>query len=514
MDVTKRPLKFLIIPFLVWAYANAAKQTTPDVVNLDSGFSLYQDTVFVDIKGNMRYALKYHDKYYVIFQQSILKYGGYEKRWLYIFSNGKIEKVVDCPEKMNAKYLDFYVKNDSIICKQYMDKRHYYFDTQNFIWKEIDNTDDLIFEDENFYVFSLDFGEWGGNTWFKDKKTGVEYEIAATTPLVNRIDSTYYLTNSFQILKTENPLILNQCDARFTYQNIRKDANFDFWYNNPREPSGFNVVYKDKTYNYFDLSYKPHIVSSFVWQNELLHVYETDTATYISTIENNSIQTIKKIGEKLRFFNWAHSYRCKNLNGNNELLKFRTKDGQLFGLMKIIDNKVFVHYFSNKAELKPKTYNMEKTGNIFINRLNYILSDLGNLQLKDVDLAENDWGSFFNTPNNALGEWKAYLIQEDSLISNSIMYHATKTNDLVRFVQFEWAAIFIMTPNWGKLVKEAFEAKLHFLEKCITQKAGNPIQNEEDKYSIKKVWQTSNGLKIELRNSKSSNNITLNIKKN
>ena len=518
-------VKILIIPFLFFACTNVTNtnQKTANVINFDSGFSLYQDTIFVDIKGEMTHALKYHDKFYVLFEQRVLKYGGHGKRWLYVFANGQIERTLECPKKMDAVYWDFFVKNDSIILKQYMDDVHFYFDTLKFTWIEIDKADDLIFEDEKFYVYSLDFGEWGGKTWFKDKKTGKEYAIEATTPLVNKIDTTYYLTNSFKVLKIENPLNLNKCEDDVTYENIETSNKYYSWYS---KPIGFDIVYQDTTYDYFDFSYHPRIVSSFVWQNELLHIYETDTATYIAKIESNSIKPIQKIVEKFSFYDWYYSYRCKNLKGNNELLKFRTKDEQLFGLMEIVDSKIFVHYFTNKAELKPRTQGQIKADNIFVNRLNLILADLDNLQLKTVDLSENKWGSFDITPNHKIGvggSWnpnkytidtcKAYLIQEDTLISNDIIYYATKANDLVRTIIIDWEETDFMRSNREGLATEAFKRKLTFLEDCITQKAGHPIQNKNEKNYTEKVWQTSNRLKIELEKMKNSNRIRMVIYK-
>jgi len=510
---------FIIISFLFFVSVNATNQKNTNVINFKNGFSLYQDTVLVDIKSEMTHALKYHDKFYILFQQRVLKYGGYEKRWLYIFSNGKIEKIVDCPKKMDAVYLDFFVKNDSIILKPYMDKPFYYFDTHNYAWKEIDKADDLIFEDEKFYVYSLDFGEWGGKTWFKDKNTGIEYAIEATTPLVNKIDTTYYLTNGFIVKKIENPLKLNKCDDDVTYENIKKDAKYTYWYG---KPIGFEIMYQDTTNDYFNFSYKPHIVSSFVWQNELWHIYETDKATYIAKIENNKIKTIQKIGNSLRFYNWVDSYRCKNMNGNNELLKFQTKGKQLFGLMEVIDNNVFVQYFTNKAEIEPKSQGEAKADSIFINRLNLILSDSGKLQLKDVISAEHNWGSFDITPNYVLGigdSWnpnkytidagKSYLIEEDSLISNSIDYFASKSNDLVRAVIFEWEETNLLKPNLENLAREKFNKKLIFLTDYITQKEGKPIESKSKGNYTEKVWKTSNGLKIELENMKDFNNIRL-----
>jgi len=364
-------MRLFIIPFLFFACINAISQEITNILrfdsgflfyqdtifvdideemthalNFDCGFSLYQDTIFVDIKGEMTHALKYHDKFYVLFEQKV-KFAT-TKSWLYIFTNGNIEKIVDFPKGLNTVYLDFFVKKDRIVLKPYMNMQNYCFDTKNYKWKKIDKADDLIFEDKNFYVYSLDFGEWGGKTWFKDKKTGIEYAIESRTPLVNKIDTTYYLTNGLIVKKIDNPLKLNKCDDDVTYENIEKDAKYTYWYG---KPIGFDIVYKSLTTSYnFDFSYKPYIVTSFVFQNELLHIYETDKETYIAIIENKKIRVIQKIANNLRFYNWHYSYRCKNLNGNNELLKFKTEDEKLFGLMEIIDNTIFIQYLKNKTK--------------------------------------------------------------------------------------------------------------------------------------------------------------------
>ena len=181
-----------------------------------------------------------------------------------------------------------------------MGKPHLFFNTQNFTWEEVDKVDDLIFEDENFYVYSLDFGEWAGRTWFKDKNTGIEYMITTSNPpLVNKIGTTYILSDEFRVLKIESPFKLNKCEDDVTYENIEKTEKYYSWYG---ESIGFDVLYEDMVTVTIDTStfmypQEINIESSFVLQNELLHVYKTDTASYIAKIENDSIKPIQKIGE-------------------------------------------------------------------------------------------------------------------------------------------------------------------------------------------------------------------------
>lgn len=495
----------LIIPILLLACSNAKDIKNSSVINFDSGFSLYQDTIYVDIKGDMTHALKYQDKYYVLFKQRVLKYGGYGKWWLYIFSNGQLDRVINCPKEMETGYLDFYAKNDSLILKPYIDKQSYYLDLKNNSWTKIDKTDDLIFEDKEFKVYSLDFGEWGGKTWFKEKRTGQEYVIEATTPLVNKIDSTYYLTNSFQVLKIKNPLLLNKCSDDITYENIESTGKSYSWYG---KPFGFVFVYQDTSFNYFDFKYQPHIVSSFVLNNELLHIYETDTATYIARHKGYSINLIQKISENLSFYNLHYSYRCSNFNGNNEILKFRTKNEKTFGLLEMIDHEIHVTYFKNKALLEPILLGTEKADSIFVDRLNSILPDFHNLKLNAIDSLEQTCGSFDITPNHNIGvgnSWnpnnytldtcRSYLVKEDSIFSNSIMYHGTKENNLVRVVSIDWEyERNLMNSDSEEHAKKTFDNKAEYLIDYISENIGKQIEKRDEKNFIRRTWETHSGI--------------------
>lgn len=516
-----KPL-LLIIPFCLFSCLNTANKKAIHIKHFESGFSLYLDTIFVDIKGRIKHALKYHDKYYTFFEEPVLKYGGRGKRWLYVFSEGQVEKIMECPKLLDGVYWDFFVKNDSIIIMQYLSDNHFYLDTQNFTWQRIDTPDDLIFEDEKFIVYSSDFGEWGGKTWFKDKETGTEYEIESTTPLINKIDSAYYLTNPFEVLRVANPRQLNICSDDVTYENIGKNGKQYNWYG---ESIGFDTIYQDATYDYFEFRYNPRIVSSFVWDNALLHIYEIEAETYIARIDDGSLKPIQKIGENLRFYRWMYSYRSRNTNGNNELLMFHTDDEQMFGLMKVVGNKIYAAYMFNSAELKPKPQEPAEADSVFVNRLSLILSDLGELQLGTVDLSETTWGSFDITPNIELGIaesyypnpngykldiCKSYLIMEDSLISNSIRYYGTKANGLVRAISLEWEdADLFLSPDLKEKADTVFGEKLAFLENVIERKAGKSVEHKERENYTTNIWKTTDGFTIILENMQSFNRIRI-----
>ena len=513
----KRTFVILILFFTLFACNSVESQQKTNTINFESGFSLLQNSISISVNGEMTHALKFQDKFYVLFEQRLMKYGGYGKRWLYIFSNNQLEKVIDCPAEMKTVYLDFYVQNDSIILKPYMDKQSYHFDNTNYIWNMIDKTDDLIFEDSDFYIYSLDFGEWGGKTWFKDKKTGIQYVLESTTPLINKIDNTYYLTNSFQVLRINNPKELTKCDKDVTYENIQKTGKNYSWYS---QSKGYEVVYEDENVDSFPFTYHPRIVSSFVFNNELLHIYETDTASYLSRIVNNKIQPFEKILDAAKFFNWYYSYRCKNLNSTDELLKFKTKNDQVYGLTTIKGDKIYATYLVNDTELKPQTLGKEKSNGIFENRLKSILADFKKLTLRDIESKEKKWKTFDVTPNHKIGigdSWnpnkydidinKSYVVVEDSIISNSIMYYATKKTDLVRAVTINWEKTQISRIEFGneKSASEVFLTKFNDLVLILTNELGKPNSINEKKKNPSFTWTTQNTINIEIELTRQDN---------
>ena len=315
---------FLIIPFLFLTCTKATSQVTNDTINFDDNFSIYQDTIgFVNIKGTMTNALKYHDKFYVLFYNYSSR-----KMWLYIFSNGKIENIVDCPKIDTPIGLDFFVNNDSIIFNpHFIMEQENFFNIHSLTWekRKRNETDGLVFEDEKFYVYNMGSAEWS-TTWFIDKNTNRTYLVDAFAPLVNKIGSTYFLTNPFKIQKVDNPL------------KLKIDS-----------PTNDVVIPKDR-FDYDNWFKKPRFISSFIWQNELLHIYETPTTTYIAKFENDSIIPVQVVGENMNFYPW-NSYFRRNLKPNSDLLMFRVKNERSrVGFIEIIDNKILMHYILNEEE--------------------------------------------------------------------------------------------------------------------------------------------------------------------
>lgn len=324
----------LIFVFQVYLAIGQTFNVTTNDITLDIKKLIGPATII-----KLTHAVKYQNDFYCFFEEVKEDNSRREIKFCFVFSdNGENLKKIEVPDAIqNTNYYDLFVKNNRVFAITYMDKKTFYFDIEKSKWIKTKDADDLIFEDEKFFVYSLDFGEWGGKTWFKDKKTGSEYAIEARTPLINKIDTSYYLSSSYNVLKIDNPLDLNKCNNDITYENIEKGAKYASWYG---KPLGFEIVFHATTSrSYFDNSYNPRIVSSFVLKNELFHIYETDTVTYIAKAKGNSIEPIQKVGNELRFYDPEYSYRMKIQLDGQQLLKFKIEHN--FGLMVINGQDIY-----------------------------------------------------------------------------------------------------------------------------------------------------------------------------
>ncbi len=79
-----------------------------NVTHFETGFSLYQDTIPVQIQGDITHAVKHRNKIYLLSEQRVYKFGGYGKRWLHIIADGEMERTVAVPSEIRAASLDFW----------------------------------------------------------------------------------------------------------------------------------------------------------------------------------------------------------------------------------------------------------------------------------------------------------------------------------------------------------------------------------------------------------------------
>lgn len=316
----------------------------------DGEFIVNVDSLIIDLKSyvntdivSLTHAVKFGNKYYCYFTD---KKNSYSKYFFAISNKGSIEKEIKLPKDLtDCFYLDLFVLHDTIFSKPYMNNKSYYLNLQTLKWIETTEPDDLIYEDERFYVTSLDFGEWGSTTWFKDKSTGKEYEIASSAEIVNRIDSIYYISAGLRVLKINNPLKLKQCDKEYYYKMIKKKE----FSRGTNSLLGTDAIYKDTTYSQWDFKEpKLYIATSFIVDNKLFYLCTDSAKTFIAKLENQKMISIQSFKKKYSIFNWHYSYRCKIQKDGFQLLKFHTKTNNTCGFIEIERNKIDIRYLKLK----------------------------------------------------------------------------------------------------------------------------------------------------------------------
>jgi len=298
---------------------------------------------------DLTHAVKLNDNYYCFFLERKKDNYRPDLRFFFIISEeGKIEHNIEVPKAIqNTVYFDLFLRNDSVFAKMYMNDDTYYLDTISFEWRKIKAVDDMLYEDVHFYITYLDFGEWGATTWFRDKLSGKEYEIASSGSIINRVDSMYYITTGLSVIKIEDPLKMKQSDYNEYYEVIRKEE----FYEGTNYFLGAEFVYRDTTYSYSFLegnTPKLSIITSFVADNKLYHLCKDSVKTFIAVLDDGIMTPVQTIGEKYSTFNWFYSDRCRVQKDNSQLIKFRTKNRNTFGFIEVNGYEIIISYLNLK----------------------------------------------------------------------------------------------------------------------------------------------------------------------
>ncbi len=315
-------------------------------------FTITKDTININIKELIKpatgavitHAVRHNNKYYCYFEERILN--GRDLKYFFIISeNGEVEHKIQIPRDIsNTTYYDLFIRNDSIFTKTYMDHNTYYLDKIKLEWIKINEVDDMIYEDDNFYVTHLDFGEWGSTTWFKDKKTGKEYELKSSGKIVNKLDSVYYISSWLSILSIDDPRLLKQCRSNYYYGIVEKE-HYTKLIRGTNSLLGVKALFKDSIYSFWDdRSPKVTIATSFVSNNKLFHLCVDSVNTYIAKLEAGNLIPMQIIAENFSISDWHYSHRCKIQNDNSQLLKFQTKKEKRWGFIEINGGNIRIRF--------------------------------------------------------------------------------------------------------------------------------------------------------------------------
>jgi hypothetical protein len=479
----------------------------------DQPFVLITDTIYINIRGSIGPAIKYNNKYYCFFETSNSPYSSLSSKKLYIISsNGEIEKQIEIPSKMNATYYDLHIRNDSIIIKTYIDHYTFYLDPNELNWRQIREVDDLVYEDKRYYVTFLDFGEWGGTIWFKDKNTNIEYEVASSEPFINRINNVYYISCPKRVFKIEDPLKMKKCDQDYYYKTVEGNESVKFYEGSQSELGTINL-FQDTSFSWFSRFY---IATSFIYDNQLFHMCVDSNSVYVAIIDNRKIKKVQTIGYNFSVYDNYYSYRCKSLN-NSQLLKLRTYDGNFSGFVEIDGNQIKIRYLKNNYS--ERYIGTKLADSLFVSLFDFIYQNMDNLFLSQIDSIARKIDAIDLTQDHKISLGTDYYpnkehfeletpqifkIIEDSTFTFFPQYFYTKENSSIKVAFLEWEETdnkkddYFLSSEKNNYKAIKFKTKFDKIERYITSKVGVPLKEKRSSTRNNIIWKTENDLNLQL----------------
>src|SRR5690606_4738550 len=140
-------------------------------------FEIKKDTIRTKYVGEMRNFLKHKNNFYFFTETENNAYADIETLHFYKMDTvGNSEKIFVLKDLRNV-YRDLFIKNDSIFAVEYWNKNTFFLDHNKDEFIKTKQAEDVIFENESYVIYSADFGEFGGYTWFKEKENQKEFGV-------------------------------------------------------------------------------------------------------------------------------------------------------------------------------------------------------------------------------------------------------------------------------------------------------------------------------------------------
>ena len=183
---------------------------------------------------NIQNAVEYHNRYYCLFDCSQLRsLNNSKSKLLFSIDCKTLEyRLEDYPDELrHGVYNDLYVRHDTLFISTYgsWHKYDYFFDTIQRRWIETEKQSALVYEDDDYQVFTIDQGEWGDFTWFSNKRNGNQY-VMDGSGFVRRIADTFFVVGSAYIISVSTSQLEQSLTAPISY---REAADKYMFYNDP-----------------------------------------------------------------------------------------------------------------------------------------------------------------------------------------------------------------------------------------------------------------------------------------
>lgn len=262
----------LLIPLLALLSACCLQKTSPELKDVNR-FVLKQRTIRVDFHPYK--SIRYQDRL-------IIQGLGNEDEFrfaVYDLKTGKIDTVFQ--RRITIQGIkEFMIRNDQLIAclannqfeiwnengwKNYQSPYNFFF-SQDF--RRLDPNDlQFLHEDATYFVYAIDFGEWGGAAFFYHKPSGKTYSFQNSTPVdVLKSKAGYeisismaHATGFVALVTIRDPLKLELVPDSLNFLKHEMGAKtsqqvYDFWKVNERRNLSFRLFFEQFYSNEADKS--------------------------------------------------------------------------------------------------------------------------------------------------------------------------------------------------------------------------------------------------------------------
>lgn len=343
-------------------------------------------------------AVEYHDRYYCLINCNTLWPIECSKLLLSIDCQTLEYRWEEFPNNLrNGYYDDFYVRHDTLFISVYgsWSKNDYFFDTTQRRWVEIEKQSALVFEDDDYQIFTIDHGEWGDFTWFSNRHNGNQY-VMPGSGFVRRVADTYYVVGPAWISAASTSQLEQSLTAPISYEEA---AHRYMFYDDSAffvDDTTLRFVIPDDrfvlaNYNYFTFLYEgadTMFEGSFVVDDSLflLAKYHGDNA--IMFFDGHTPILVEKELDSCDFIRYTHNVR--GFLRNDRLLLPFEKDETTMGLLDIRGRQFHtldIHISIDTLQLLPT--------DPFIQTIEYLANNWGTLKDTVIRKKEESLGGAF-----------------------------------------------------------------------------------------------------------------------
>ncbi len=470
-------------------------------------FTTAVDTVAIPLQGDLIGAVWHNGKYYMVFRQYLLWYHGCKKKLWIVEADLKTKKhkIFTFPSFSGIRPKFFKWKNEILL----KNGNHFYrFYPGKGEWETVAHPEGLVYEDSLYRVYSSDFGEWGGKTWFLNRQTGEEYLLQGGVWEIDPWNPGYIVSGAYEVFWIKNPEKLPFSPPGFGHDEIEQNGNYALPLKLNQD--GSLTLYADSLDHLWDGldSGYAYIAASFIRKGKLYHVFSADTGDYITRIRSGHMETVKELPASFDGYMSLSYIRNTSEPEEENLLQFTGKAGELDGIVRLHNDSIHIVYIKNTALRTPPLKGRSFSRHIFTERLAYWWANMPRLFLHSISEKEKKWKSIEVTPNQYIGirdEFEsehitldtmiAYRIGVDSLINNITEYRANKSSGRIYVITTSWIGKIQPDATQRRELNTYFDEYIQRLVHAVDSVTGLPhseIVNKkynEFKYS----WKRNNG---------------------